>query len=281
MLARIRLVVTLLLGVAIAIQLSVFAVRFAGAFKPTRMLHPGAAGHAVSAPRRAEANETLAQRIVAAHLFGTTPPRTARDAAAPQALKLELTLVGTLSEPNPEKGLAIIRLGEKATGVFPAHAQIDASTRLLRVFADHVVVDWRGGERVLAFPRSQSELPLLARETPEDESESQGPTKTVQGTGEQPMRMANYRRILDYIDYHPRIVGNAIDGIKISGVKDEEKLAKMGLHSGDIVTSVDGVPLTDPRRIDDLLKALSDGQAVTATVIRGGETSSEVLQESP
>lgn len=277
---RVRLGVTLLLGIAVAIQLSRVVTRTVGALKGLQTLRDSTPAPAPLASRLTGVDERLAHRIVAAHLFGAAPIQAASDTTAPQDLKLDLTLVGTLAAANPEKGFAIIQRGSQRTGVFAAHAQIDRATRLLRIFTDHVIVDWRGSERVLTLPQSQNASPSLASASSDDTSEPAPvvPAKSVQGTGEQPMRMANYRRILDEIDYHPRIVGDAIDGVKISGVKDEEKLAKVGLQTGDIVTSVNGVPITDPHRIDDLLKALSEGRAVTATIIRNGESSSEVLQ---
>ncbi len=216
----------------------------------------------------------LAPQIVASHLFGEAPA--AGSGPADAASPFTLTLLGTLAASDPEKGFAILRMDAKRTGLFAPAASIDDDTKLLRVFSDHVVVIWRGVERILALPQSGLGTPQhLLSETiiPADFVAE----KMIDGTGEVPMHMADYRSILDDLDYHPQMVGSAIGGVKISGVKDEEKMAKLGIHAGDVITSMDGTPLTDPRRIDNLLKALSAGQAVTATVLRNGETSSVVL----
>ena len=266
-------VATAALALAMAAQVILWAAR----------LHGGHSGLSGQGPRTAEdaarapvltSHASFAPQIVASHLFGEapTPDSEPADAAAP----FTLTLLGTLAAADPARGSAIIRLDEKRTGLFAPAASIDEHTRLLRVFADHIVVVWRGTERILALPTSRYGTPqLMANETiiPADFVAE----KSFQGTGEKPMHTADYRAILDDLDYHPQMVGNEIGGVKISGVKDEEKMARLGIHAGDVITSMDGTPLTDPHRIDDLLKALSEGRAVTAVVQRNGESSSVVL----
>jgi type II secretion system protein C len=212
---------------------------------------------------------SAAQSVIDAHLFGTSPSAAlpAEAAAAVQSL----VLLGVIAFEDPTTGLAIIRFPDKRVGLFPVNAQIDAGTRLESVFRDHIVIEWRGADTILSFAKDRIPLQLFAEQpkpTVDTESEDQsGPE--LPPMDNLPLKMN--------MDYSPRMVGNQIRGFEITSVHDDEKLARIGLKMGDIVTTMNGRPINTQAEINAFLDALSHGQTVDATIVRDDSTSTATL----
>jgi general secretion pathway protein C len=264
--------VTTLLAGALALQLYTLIA-------DARLLVHGVPIRAAPA-RPARSPEVAARQIIAAHLFGAAAAESTPGEAADSML---LTLLGTLATEDPSRGFAIIRSGDSKAHMVAANHEIDPGTQLLQVFPDRAIVSWRGEQRVLAFPRANKLLDLFAQRTvpkgnvtaaaADDEEADEQP-----GTPAAPRHTADFPIIRDNIDYNPRMVGNQIGGMEITSVKDAEKLTKIGLQEGDVVTAMDGHALNSTARINELLMSLSHGATVTATILRDGQVSTTVLK---
>ena len=64
--------------------------------------------------------------------------------------------------------------------------------------------------------------------------------------------------------------GSAAEALLVGAVKDGSPAADAGLLVGDVLVSLDGVPLTSPEDLLDLLVGDRVGRPVTLRVIRGG-----------
>ena len=61
-----------------------------------------------------------------------------------------------------------------------------------------------------------------------------------------------------------------IQGYRFFPGEDSDLFDSTGLELGDLVTAVEGQPLTDVKQVDDLLGELSSGNLVRVTVVREG-----------
>ena len=70
-------------------------------------------------------------------------------------------------------------------------------------------------------------------------------------------------------------------GFYISRVEPGSQAAGMGIVTGDIITAVDGVPITENSTMDDVLKTVKNGQEILLNIYRSGNifTASLVWEE--
>ena len=70
----------------------------------------------------------------------------------------------------------------------------------------------------------------------------------------------------------PRIDGGRITGYLIQQQGDGRALAAAGLQAGDVLTSINGVSVSDPAATTRFAEATQAGAAVTVVVQRNGES---------
>jgi membrane-associated protease RseP (regulator of RpoE activity) len=83
---------------------------------------------------------------------------------------------------------------------------------------------------------------------------------------------ANHRRIgINGVELTPQLAAyfgvTSGKGVLITAVSDDGPAAKAGLKAGDVITAVDGEPISSPDELSELVRRKKDGD-VTLTVIR-------------
>ena len=86
----------------------------------------------------------------------------------------------------------------------------------------------------------------------------------VQQTMENPLQFFSQMRAL------PHFVNGKTDGFSISQVAPGSVFDQLGLQNGDLVTSIDGKPVTNPMRAMGLMQAMKTQSALDLTINRGG-----------
>ena len=86
----------------------------------------------------------------------------------------------------------------------------------------------------------------------------------VQQTMENPLQFFSQMRAL------PHFVNGKTDGFSISQVAPGSVFDQLGLQNGDLVTSIDGKPVTNPMQAMGLMQAMKTQSALDLTVNRGG-----------
>jgi serine protease Do len=74
-----------------------------------------------------------------------------------------------------------------------------------------------------------------------------------------------------------------VRGALVSGVEPNGPAAKVGVQRGDVITAINGTPVTNSNGLRNTVAGLKPGSAVKLTVVRGGreETMSATLDELP
>jgi general secretion pathway protein C len=60
-------------------------------------------------------------------------------------------------------------------------------------------------------------------------------------------------------------------GMEVRGVRDGSVLSRMGLRSGDVVKSVNGIDVSNPLGLLDLLRTTRNVETVTLTILHEGK----------
>jgi general secretion pathway protein C len=206
-----------------------------------------------------------------AHLFGAAPPPKADPANAP-ATSMPLVLTGIIAGNDPQNGLAIIGPTAQAAKVYAVGDSIAGGPKLHSVYTDRVVIDRDGQLESLALPRQMN-----AGNAPP-------PSAALLQGGENPA-LERMRRM---ISEQPGLIGDVLrpqpvmdhghmNGFRVYPGRDRQAFQRLGLRPGDQVTAINGTPLDDRDRSEQILKTLSTSSEARVTVIRGTQTQDLVL----
>lgn len=175
--------------------------------------------------------------------------------------ELPLMLISTRPGSNAYDGLASIGIDKKNPQTYRVGALLVNNTRIIEVHADHVVLE-RDTQRAELYlegrgaHKSESRLAnMLADTTPE-------PLPVT--------RIADREILTDYIRPSPVYDGEALRGYGVYPGQHSDMFAQLGLRPGDVVTSINGMPLNDPQSAINQLREIMNGVSVTAHIERDG-----------
>jgi general secretion pathway protein C len=251
--------VSALLAVLIAAELAHLALTFGPRTPPMAV--------AVPTSRHSPLD---AQRIVAAHLFGAPPP--VEDPEHAPLTAADLKLSGTIATREPKHGFAIIIAGG-ASRVYSVGDPVGGAA-LYSVYLDHVILNRAGTLETLFLPHTTlAAVESVARVA--SERPAHGPIVDNMGrvVDHDPGVLDGMLRALDVRDDK----SDKVRGFRVYPVASGAALRTLGLMPGDIVTSVNGVPLDDLRKGRALLEGIRPEGSTTVTVEREGGTLSLTL----
>jgi general secretion pathway protein C len=257
--------VTLVLAALIAVELAKIVISLLGA-TPVKSPQPVLTGSLPRPQRQA----LHIQSVIAAHLFGVAATNGAQDPAnAPQSAA-NLLLAGTIATQDPKRGVAIISDGGGPSKVYSVGDRVGGAS-LHSVYLDHVILDRAGALETLLLPRQ-----LLAG--------NRGSAVALRRTGADPRTVAAVDNIRHMVQQDPGILDQVMRTVasydnaagKLRGFRaypgrNRQIFAKLGLKAGDLVTAINGTPLDDPQRSQDVFNTIQTSDHVTVTVERGGQ----------
>lgn len=225
--------------------------------------------------------------LVNAHLFGSAAVQASGDAASAPTTNLRLVLAGTLAGADPEQGWAIIGETAQSAKVYVTGASVPGGARLKAVYADRVILERGGALESLPLPRitgGAAPTPVVYNRgsiaTPPAGSASLA--ESVQQLVAQ-----NPGAISEIIRPQPVFAGGEQKGYRVYPGRNRAQFAKLGLMPGDLVTAVNGTPLSDPNQGLEMLRSVGEGSPVTLSVERNGQPQqvtvdpSQVLADLP
>jgi general secretion pathway protein C len=222
-------------------------------------------------------------------LFGEEPQVTAEETETllPQVTEevdenaretsLNLRLVGIINASAPQEGYAIIQHGSEAD-LYKVGDPIPVGNdiSLAKVLIDRVIINNRGNfeslklfesDKVLPVKRSVRKGPAKAPKTL-DKRNDRRVTELMTGYRKQllsnPMSMANVIRVSLATDAQ----GNTI-GYRVRPGKARKEFAELGLRSGDIITAVNGISLSDQQSAMQLYGSLGSLTEANFDIKRG------------
>jgi type II secretion system protein C len=200
-------------------------------------------------------------RSVAAMRRSGPTGRMGTDASASKT-PLRLVLVRTLPGPNAHSGQAMIGVDVGHPQTYLAGAILENGARLDEIYTDHVVLV-KGSARRSLYVESSGVSSPQSPQTAEA-------LEVVGGSSPKP-ELAHYsvEPVTDYLRPVPIYREGVVSGFQVFPGTRAGAFRKWGLQPGDVITDLDGQPLTDADQAMQLLRSLTDGEALTATIRRG------------
>jgi general secretion pathway protein C len=256
--------VSLVLAALILLQL--LQVGYSLISKPLKSPQPVVAA---SLQRTARSGVDI-QTVVSAHLFGVAvaDPSTQDPENAPQS-SANLLLAGTIATQDPKRGVAIISDAGGPSKVYSVGERIGGAS-LHSVYLDHVILDRGGALETLLMPR---QVPPSSRATAALRRPAADPRTAA--------AVDNIRRMVQQdpsiLDQVMRVVASydnaagKLRGFRAYPGRNRAIFSKLGLKAGDLVTAINGTPLDDPQRSQDVFNTIQTSDRVTVTIERGGQ----------
>lgn len=181
--------------------------------------------------------------------FATAPVQPG--VAAPAPTVSGLTLFGTRMSLGGAPGSAIIAAADGVQNSYAVGDEVSPGVRLLSVGFDFVLLGGNGAEQRLAM--EGADPPATTTPAPAGSA--------VAGLALTPAALRNN------VALAPRIVAGRVSGLLVSATGNPAVLGRAGLRDGDVITSVNGRPVTDAAALQS---QLNPGTSLSLTVQRGG-----------
>ena len=232
-----------------------------------------------SAPLQASSPAASLDKVAALHLLGSSEeplPTTEKTPISAPETRLNLTLRGLVALSSQQGALAIIAQGNGAEQAYKVGDTVPGGAKLHEIHADRVILE-RGGrfetltlpkdKMVMAEPPAQSRLSSvggragLGAGPSVDVRQLQAIRDTIQKNPQEAMQLVNAQPVMD---------GGALKGYRLNPGRDRKLFNSVGLRPGDIVTSVNGIPLNDMSQMGALFEQLNSANRLDITLERGG-----------
>ena len=199
---------------------------------------------------------------------------------------LNLILVGVVESSDENSARAIIAAGDKQD-VYAINAPLPVGNNitLSKVMSDHVIINNNGQYESLwlylndpnALPISQAvSSPQPVVPSPSGLSSGRngsayGPElNSSQDQGSNPVLAEVSRNLADVVAMSIYRENGQVVGYKIRPGRDAEKFKAVGLQADDIVTAINGMPLTNPAKIMEIYKNMGNTTSASLEIKRAG-----------
>jgi general secretion pathway protein C len=246
-------IATWILAIALGVQAALILTDLAGGGAPAPARPAGAL--------RSHALDVAA--ITNAHLFGSAARREEGPDAPPSHVPLVLT--GIIAGNDPRNGLAILGQSAQTAKVYAVGDNVAGGVKLHAVYEDHVLIDRSGAIESLALPRQVT-------------GGNSAPPSAAALQGENPA----IERMRRMISEQPGLIGDVLrpqavlnrgrtEGFRVFPGRNRAAFMRLGLRPGDVVTAINGTPLDDQDRGEQILRTLGSASEARVTVKRGGQ----------
>ena len=259
-------VVTFILALALAAQLAFIVVAMTGRSR--------------QAPPPALAPPPPAARLdigglVNAHLFGNAAAQASGDAANAPPSSMPLVLAGVLASDDPKTGMAIIGESAQAAKVVSVGQQVPGGAQLHSVYSDRAIIDRAGALESVFLPRRGGGAigpapppPMPVASADNNEAMVDRMRKLV---SDDPGLIGQVMRP------QPVFASGKMKGFRVYPGANRQAFARLGLRAGDMVTAINGTPLDDKDRAQEIFNTLSSSTDARVTVTRAGRQQELVL----
>jgi general secretion pathway protein C len=168
-------------------------------------------------------------------------------------------------------------IGESAQGakVIAVGQQVPGGAQLHSVYNDRAIIDRGGALESLYLPRNTSGGLAMSAPPPPQAAAGESNEAMVERmrrlVSEDPGMMAQVMRP------QPVFAGGKMRGFRVYPGANRQAFARIGLRPGDLVTAINGTPLDDKDRAQEIFGTLSSSTDARVTVTRNGRQQDLVL----
>jgi len=249
-------IVTWILAIALGVQAALILTDLVAARRG------GAGGTVRQGPAHSRLVDLAA--ITNAHLFGAAPTLKQDGANAPQT-SMPLVLTGIIAGNDPQNGLAILGQSAQSTKVYAVGDSVPGGAKLHSVYSDRVVIDRDGRLESLSLPRQMNAGNAPPPSSAALQNENPAIERMRRMISEQPGLLADVLRPQPVMDH------NRMNGFRVYPGRNRAAFTRLGLRPGDQVTAINGTPLDDRERGEQILRTLGSSSEARVTLIRQGQ----------
>jgi general secretion pathway protein C len=228
-------------------------------------------------PAVVTAPQTLAAEISHWRLFGQALQPMPQTATAVQPSSLGLQLEGIIAGSQPP--LVMLRVGGEVR-LLQVGDKVTSQVTVSAIEPDRVLISNQGRLEAIAFPKPAS----LNQAQPSSASlavSGGSPAVAKATTGarvDAAEVMQNPQSLMRFVTVAPLQENGALTGYALRPVPGQEAfMQQLGLEPGDVLTSVDGMPVTDPALLPRVMPLLGSGQPLNVMIERGGQPMSVTI----
>jgi len=262
-LARAPQIVTFVLALALAAQLALIVVSLSGRGRQTVPAN-------VNVPPPMPTLDIGA--LVNAHLYGdAVVQKTSGDGANAPPTSAPLVLAGLLATSDPKEGMAIIGETAATAKVVPVGKPVPGGAMLHSVYTDRAVLDRNGTLESL----------LLQRRSAGGFAPPPPPVAAAGNDG----TLDRMRKLVSddpgvigqVLRPQPVFAGGKMKGFRVYPGSNRQAFARIGLRAGDLVTAINGTPLDDKDRAQEIFSTLNSSTDARVSITRNGRQQELVL----
>jgi general secretion pathway protein C len=266
LLARAPQVVTFVLALALAAQLAFIVVAMTSR---SRQAAPPPMAAVAPAPQLDIGG------LVNAHLFGNAAVQASGDAANAPPSSMPLVVAGLLATDDPKLGMAIIGESAQTAKVVSVGQQVPGGALLHSVYVDRAVIDRAGVLESVLLPRRSGgamPTPMAAPPLPAAADNNEAMIERMRKlVNDDPGVITQIMRP------QPVFAGGEMKGFRVYPGANRQAFARMGLRAGDTVTAINGTPLNDKDRAQEIFGTLASSTDARITITRNGRQQDLVL----
>jgi general secretion pathway protein C len=233
-------------------------------------------GGASTAPAPLPSPSTAATRnvvdipsILRSNLFGQGA--VAGSGNAP-VTSMALTLAGVVADLDEKLGFAMLGTSAADIKFYRVGETLPGGARLHAVFVDHVLLD-RGGtiETLPMPPRVGAGGPIGAPVA------ASAPSSTASAEQLQQLVRENPGIIGQVIRHQAVLADGRLRGMRVYPGANAQAFSRLGLRPGDLITAINGTPLEDQARGNEIFNTLNGSAQARVTVTRNNGQQELVL----
>jgi general secretion pathway protein C len=235
--------------------------------------------HKTTAPTASASSTAMHQvdavQVADHHLFGVAGAATGNAANAPDTT-LALILHGIVAGKRASDSRALI-VANGDEEPYAIGAQLPGGAVIRAIYADRVLLARDGRLEALRLPTTST-----GGGSPQPMMQTQAMAPPTQNLGQLRQEIANNpQRLMDVIRAMPVMDHGKLTGYRIYPSGNPSQFNQLGLKPGDVVTTVNGIPLTDPAQGMRVLSSLRTSEQVSIGLVRNGQAQTQILQMPP
>lgn len=219
------------------------------------------------------------QKLAGMHLLGEAGRAAEVEQSEPidaPETRLNLELKGLFAVDRPEVAMAIIAASGKDEMSYRVGQNVAGAATVHQILPDRVIL--KRGDRFETLTLPKDRIPGV------DGSNSQAGVNSSAGRGAVSSRgtavrplpglrqriMSDPQQALSLVQAQPVMENGQLQGYRVNPGDERELFARAGLRPGDVVTQVNGLPLSDPSQLGELMQQFTSSPRVDVTVERAG-----------
>ncbi len=216
------------------------------------------------APARVDP-QALIDGLAGAHLFRRAEREKPPPPVDAPETHLNLSLRGILFSRSPHYSVAIIEDGNREEHYYQPGDEVMEGVTVDAIYVDKVILAREGRYETLSLPTSRATL-----ETTNDGSSAD--TATPDLAQVRSKLLQEPESITQILRMQPVYESGSLSGYRVYPGSERSVFFAVGLRPGDVVTAVNGVPLSNPAKSLAALDALRTASNVNLTLTRLGQT---------